>query len=232
MEPVLDAKKKRLFNKIISTLISVIFIFSSFLTPDLAFAKVTNSHSIQDLGAYSPDSAPQFKIANISIHKDNGLIKDLFQGTNGKLIVHIQDAHVNYEGQKSLARILENLIEEHGIELVLVEGGFGDVGLSSLRYFSTQKRREEIADTYLKKGMIAGEEYLDIISDFRQASSLPVAAYNVSGEYAAVKLLAEAGLVDEGMMVMENLTAIKRAGADIIVTYHLRDISKEGWHNG
>ena len=59
-----------------------------------------------------------------------------------------------------------------------------------------------------------------------------MAAYNVSGEYAMVKLMAEAGLTDEGQMVMENLTAITRAGASIILTYHLRDILKNGWHNG
>lgn len=87
----------------------------------------------------------------------------------------------------------------------------------------------EGADIVMVKPALA---YLDIISDFAQASSVPVAAYNVSGEYAAVKLLAEAKQVDEGMMVIENLTAMKRAGADIIVTYHLRDILKEGWHIG
>ncbi len=74
--------------------------------------------------------------------------------------------------------------------------------------------------------------YLDIISDFHQTTELPVAAYNVSGEYTAVKLMAKAGLADEGQMVIENLTAIQRAGASIILTYHLRDILKNGWYNG
>ena len=87
----------------------------------------------------------------------------------------------------------------------------------------------EGADIVMVKPALA---YLDIISDIRQNSSLPVAAYNVSGEYASVKLQAEAGLIDEGQMVIENLTAINRAGADIILTYHLRDILKNGWHNG
>lgn len=73
--------------------------------------------------------------------------------------------------------------------------------------------------------------YLDIISDFRQNSDLPVAAYNVSGEYTMVKLMAKAGLADEREMVLENLTAIRRAGASIILTYHLRDILTNGWQN-
>ena len=74
--------------------------------------------------------------------------------------------------------------------------------------------------------------YLGLISDFDQHSHLPVAAYNVSGEYAAVKLLAQAGLADEKAIVIENLTAMMRAGASIILTYHLKDIVANGWHNG
>jgi len=86
----------------------------------------------------------------------------------------------------------------------------------------------EGADIVMVKPALA---YLDLISDFKNNTQLPVAAYNVSGEYAAVKLMVEAGLADEGLMVMENLTAITRAGASIILTYHLRDVLKNGWHN-
>jgi len=86
----------------------------------------------------------------------------------------------------------------------------------------------EGADIVMVKPALA---YLDIIAAFRERSELPVAAYNVSGEYTAVKLLAKAGLVDEGQLVIENLTSITRAGADIILTYHLRDILKNGWLN-
>jgi porphobilinogen synthase len=58
---------------------------------------------------------------------------------------------------------------------------------------------------------------------------LPIAAYNVSGEYATVKLMVQAGQADEKSLVFENLTAITRAGASIILTYHLRDILKNEW---
>lgn len=87
---------------------------------------------------------------------------------------------------------------------------------------------EEGADIVMVKPALA---YLDVIADFRQQSRLPVAAYNVSGEYTMVKLLAQAGLADEKTMTLENLTAIQRAGANIILTYHLRDILKNGWHH-
>jgi porphobilinogen synthase len=87
---------------------------------------------------------------------------------------------------------------------------------------------EEGADIVMVKPALA---YLDIIAEFKQQSSLPVAAYNVSGEYTAVKLLVQAGLADEKTMVLENLTAINRAGASIILTYHARDIFRNGWHH-
>ena len=85
---------------------------------------------------------------------------------------------------------------------------------------------EEGADIVMVKPALA---YLDIISDFRRFTQLPVAAYNVSGEYAMVKLMAREKVVEEKALVLENLTAITRAGADIILTYHLRDILKGGW---
>ncbi len=88
---------------------------------------------------------------------------------------------------------------------------------------------EEGADIVMVKPALA---YLDIISDFKRNTELPIAAYNVSGEYTAVKLLAETGLADEGLMAIENLTAMTRAGASIILTYHLRDILTHGWHIG
>lgn len=85
---------------------------------------------------------------------------------------------------------------------------------------------EEGADIVMVKPALA---YLDIISDFSRQTDLPVAAYNVSGEYTLVKLMARENIVEEKMLVLENLTAITRAGADIILTYHLRDILKGGW---
>jgi porphobilinogen synthase len=71
--------------------------------------------------------------------------------------------------------------------------------------------------------------YLDIISKVRELTDLPLFAYNVSGEYSMVKFGAKAGLFDERAMVIENLIAIRRAGADVILTYHTSDIVKNGW---
>ena len=71
--------------------------------------------------------------------------------------------------------------------------------------------------------------YLDIIQRVKESVLLPVACYNVSGEYTMVKTAAAAGYIDEQKIVMENMTAFTRAGADIIITYHARDIVEKGW---
>ena len=70
--------------------------------------------------------------------------------------------------------------------------------------------------------------YLDIIRDIREASRLPLAAYQVSGEYAMIKFAAQAGAIDERAVVRESLGAIKRAGADIILTYFAMDVAENG----
>jgi porphobilinogen synthase len=71
--------------------------------------------------------------------------------------------------------------------------------------------------------------YLDVIRAVREISDLPLAAYNVSGEYSAVKAAAANGWLDEPAVVRENLLAIRRAGADQIITYHARDALRGGW---
>lgn len=68
--------------------------------------------------------------------------------------------------------------------------------------------------------------YLDIVRDVREIVDVPVAAYNVSGEYAMVKAAAQNGWLDEKRTVLELLTGIKRAGADIILTYHAREAAR------
>ncbi|HEY7829417.1 MAG TPA: porphobilinogen synthase [Solirubrobacteraceae bacterium] len=79
---------------------------------------------------------------------------------------------------------------------------------------------QEGADMVMVKPALA---YGDLIRAVKRASRLPVAAYNVSGEYAMVKAAAAAGYLDERATVMEILTSLRRAGADIIISYHAKD---------
>jgi porphobilinogen synthase len=67
--------------------------------------------------------------------------------------------------------------------------------------------------------------YLDVIRRVREATDVPLAAYHVSGEYAMIKAAAAQGLLDERAAVLEALTAIRRAGADIVITYHAKDVA-------
>ena len=68
--------------------------------------------------------------------------------------------------------------------------------------------------------------YLDIIRDIKERFDLPLVAYNVSGEYSMVKAAAEKGWIDYDRVMMETLIGMKRAGADIIITYHAKDAAK------
>ena len=74
-----------------------------------------------------------------------------------------------------------------------------------------------------------GLAYLDIVSKIERMTDLPVAVYNVSGEYSMVKAAAERGWIDEPAVVSENLHAFVRAGADIIITYHAREALAGEW---
>lgn len=99
-----------------------------------------------------------------------------------------------------------------------------------LDYQGSRKALQEIADdikegadTVMVKPALA---YLDVIREAKEKFAFPLAAYNVSAEYALVKLGAREGLFSERKIVSEIITSIKRAGADYIITYHAKDIAK------
>ncbi|HWI22737.1 MAG TPA: porphobilinogen synthase [Baekduia sp.] len=94
---------------------------------------------------------------------------------------------------------------------------------------SDEAMREVLAD--IREGADAvmvkpALPYLDVIARVKAQTTLPVAAYNVSGEYSMLKFAALAGAIDERAAVLETLTSIKRAGADLIVTYHAKDAAR------
>jgi porphobilinogen synthase len=82
---------------------------------------------------------------------------------------------------------------------------------------------EEGADIVMVKPAMA---YLDVIRRVKDTFGLPTAAYQVSGEYALIKAAAEKGWVDEKRIALESLLGIKRAGADIILTYYGKDVAR------
>jgi len=94
-------------------------------------------------------------------------------------------------------------------------------GLEALREVSLDI--EEGADIVMVKPALS---CLDLIYAIKKEFGYPTAAYNVSGEFSMVKAAAEKDWIDEKRVVMEILTGIKRAGADIIITYHAKDAAK------
>lgn len=97
-------------------------------------------------------------------------------------------------------------------------------GREALR--EAQLDEDEGADIVMVKPALA---YLDVIKTVRENTLLPVACYNVSAEYSMVKAAAKAGYIDEQKITMENMHAFARAGADIIISYHSREIFEKGW---
>lgn len=105
--------------------------------------------------------------------------------------------------------------------------GFGDKKTYQMDYRNrieavneTLMDIEEGADIVMVKPALA---YLDIIREVKNAVSVPVSAYNISGEYAMIKAAAKMGWIDEDKAILESLTSIKRAGADLIATYFAKD---------
>ena len=96
-------------------------------------------------------------------------------------------------------------------------------GREALRESATDEA--EGADLLMVK---PGMPYLDVLARIRDATALPLAVYQVSGEYAMLKFAAQAGALDEDRVVMESLGAFKRAGADLILTYFARDVLRRG----
>ncbi len=109
------------------------------------------------------------QVSDIFVPAEVGYVTEATEPPAGSvrapLVIHIQEAHTNYEAQRHLVSILEQLIQDHGLKLILVEGGRGDVSLAYLRAYGSPDNRRAVADKYLKAGIISGEEYLDIVSD-------------------------------------------------------------------
>jgi porphobilinogen synthase len=108
--------------------------------------------------------------------------------------------------------------------------GFGDKKTYQMNYANrieaikeTLQDVEEGADIVMVKPALS---YLDIIREVKNAVNVPVSAYNISGEYSMIKAAAKMGWIDENKAIIETLTAIKRAGADLIATYFAKDAVK------
>ncbi|MBI4115168.1 MAG: hypothetical protein HY447_01195, partial [Candidatus Omnitrophica bacterium] len=90
-------------------------------------------------------------------------IKSSFQGSRDRVVIHIQDAHVNEEAQRNISKVLQYFVERHGLSVINLEGAEGDLYTELFSFFPSKKARKSISDYFLKEGRLTGPEYLAIV---------------------------------------------------------------------
>lgn len=149
------------------------------ITLSFAWAEPPSRSIFQQAKIVEPEKAPPAEspkketlllevlgLGDIQIPEAHGRVVEVYEGNSGKIIIHIQDAHVHYEAQKNLAAILESLIRRNHLRLILIEGGSLRGELASLRKLASKEAREAVAERYLRKGLLAGDAYLELVSDY------------------------------------------------------------------
>lgn len=153
----------KFWNKTISILLIHAFLLSSLPAGALQPTSATTSDSLTPgLTAKEMSTNPQ----DVIISRDCGIVKSKFMGKSGKLIVHIQDAHCNYEAQTNIAKIIEGLVKNNALSFVSVEGADGVIDTSWFKAFPDAEVRKEVANYFMKKGEITGPEFLSITTDY------------------------------------------------------------------
>lgn len=168
-------------------------------------------------------------VRTIQIPTQFGTVKEAFDAPalrNSKpTIIHIQDAHCNYEAQKNMAQILDSLVRQYNLKLIMVEGGSGNVNLNFLRSYADKKTRAEVAEKYLQKGEISGEEYLDIISDYN------IELYGIEDEALYDSHLEVFNkldsLRDEGLKYIQAVAGVSNALKPYIYSPQLQELEEQ-----
>lgn len=147
-----------MIKKTIAMLVALSFLFSN-----IVFADTPKNTGL--------DAKKQTEVIvdpeRIVVPRDYGLIKSRHTAKDSKkLVIHIQDAHCNYEAQSNIIKILECLIKNDGLGLISVEGADGFIDTSWFKAFPDADIRKEVADYFMKKGEITGPEFLSITSDY------------------------------------------------------------------
>lgn len=99
-----------------------------------------------------------------NIPENYGKVKEVFNGKGDDLVIHIQDAHVNYEAQTNIAKIIGNIAHNHGVNLACVEGSKGNIDTTLYSTFPVDSVKEEVSDYFVREGRLTGPEFLSITS--------------------------------------------------------------------
>ncbi|HNX90388.1 MAG TPA: hypothetical protein PKG81_00845, partial [Candidatus Omnitrophota bacterium] len=105
-------------------------------------------------------------VEDIGVAIDCGTVKDRYKGKNDKVIIHIQDAHCNFEAQSNINKMLDQFVRECGVDMISVEGAEGIVDTTWFKAFPDAEIRKEVATYFMKKGEITGAEFFSITSDY------------------------------------------------------------------
>jgi len=148
------------WRKPISIIVALTFIWSN-----ISFA--APSTTAQDTVVSQPaQNDTQLTTDKIVIPREFGLVKSKYEGKDRRIVVHIQDAHCNYEAQTNIAKIVENLVKNYNLSIVSVEGADGYIDTTWFKAFPDEEVRKEVATYFMKKGEITGPEFLSITTDY------------------------------------------------------------------
>ncbi|MFC1590074.1 hypothetical protein ACFL42_01125 [Candidatus Omnitrophota bacterium] len=151
-------KRSRVFVRIAS-----IVLMHAFLVTNVSFAVPQEKNPVKEaLSEVELVTSPD----KIVVPKDFGLVKSKFLGNGKGLVVHIQDAHCNFEAQSNIVKILESFIKNYNIKLISVEGAEGYIDTTWFKAFPDADVRREVATYFMKKGEITGPEFLSITEDY------------------------------------------------------------------
>lgn len=149
-------------NSVLMKTVSV-FLTLTFLLYNVSFAQPqADAAKAGDL----PAAKSVITADDVGVAIDSGTIKSKHNGTSGSIVVHIQDAHCNYEAQNNINRMLDQLTKECGISMISVEGAEGVVDTTWFKAFPDSEIRKEVASYFMKKGEITGAEFFSITSDY------------------------------------------------------------------
>ncbi|MBF0216438.1 MAG: hypothetical protein HQL30_05535, partial [Candidatus Omnitrophica bacterium] len=157
--------KRSALTKFVSVLLTLTFSFFDVSfgasTPVTGQSADTAEGKITQLTPGMPIS-----VEDIGIAIDSGSIKQKYQATGEKVVIHIQDAHCNFEAQQNINKILDQLRNEMGLDMISVEGAEGIVDTSWFKAFPDAEIRKEVATYFMKKGEITGAEFFSITTDY------------------------------------------------------------------
>lgn len=188
---------------------------------------VTNGEIVND---ETVEALVRMSISHAAAGADFVAPSDMMDGRIGAIRMGLEEAGFTKTGIMSYSAKYASCFYGPFRDALDSAPGFGDKKTYQMNYANrieavkeTLIDVEEGADIVMVKPALS---YLDIIREVKDAVEVPVSAYNISGEYAMIKAAAKMGWIDESKAILETLTSIKRAGADLIATYFAKDAVK------